>query len=66
MNAVPWAVNRLTLTAEARVHPRVSQYGICGGQIFIVICSSPSSLVFPVDIIPTWLFILICHLGDEQ
>jgi hypothetical protein len=53
-------------TTETSVHSRVSPYGIGGGQSGTRAGFPLSSLVFPVNIIPPWLFILIYHLEDEQ
>jgi hypothetical protein len=58
-------VSRRLLTAEDRVRTR-SPRGICGGQSGAGTGSSPNSLVYPVNIIPPWLSILIYHLGDEK
>jgi hypothetical protein len=40
------AVNRLPLTAEARVRTRANQCGICGGRSGSGAGFSPSSLIF--------------------
>jgi hypothetical protein len=60
------AVSRQPLTAEALVRALLSPCGICGGQ-------SGSETGFfrllrfsPVNIIPPSLFILACHMGDDQ
>jgi hypothetical protein len=50
------------LTTEAWVSP----CGICSEQSGTGTGFSVSSSVFPVNIIPPWLSILIYHLGDEQ
>jgi hypothetical protein len=60
------AVSRPPLAAEAWVHARVSPCGMCGGQSGIGTGLSPSSSVFPVNIIPPWLSIVVYHLGDKQ
>jgi hypothetical protein len=64
--AMAQAVSRRPLIAEARVCARVSSCGVYGGQ-------SGTETVFlefvgfhPVSIIPPWLSMLICHLGNEQ
>jgi hypothetical protein len=59
------AVRRQHLTAEARIRPQVSPCEICGEQSGTGRGFSPSSSVFPVNIIPPWLSILIYHLEDE-
>jgi hypothetical protein len=56
------AVSRLPLTAESRFRAWVNPCGICGtGTGF-----SPSSSVFPVNIIPPSFSMLTYHPGDEQ
>jgi hypothetical protein len=45
--AMPQAVSRRPLTAEARVRYRVSQCGICGGQSGTGTAFSPSTSGFP-------------------
>jgi hypothetical protein len=56
------AVSRRPLISEARVCP----CGICDGQSGTGAGSSPSSSVFPVNIIPPLLSMSTYHLGDEQ
>jgi hypothetical protein len=65
-NAMAQTVSCQPLTTEARVHPHINPCGICGGQSSTGTGFSTSSSVFPVNIIPPWLSILICHLRDEQ
>jgi hypothetical protein len=60
------AVSHRLLTADARVRTRVNQRVIFGGQNNTVANFFPSFSVSPVSIIPPWLSMLICHLGDEQ
>jgi hypothetical protein len=60
------AVSCQPLTMEARVHTWVNPCGICGGYSGTGTGFSPSSLVFPVSIVPPWLFILTYNLGDDQ
>jgi hypothetical protein len=62
--AMAQAVSRRPLTAEARVSSRVNLCGICGRQSGIGTGFSPSSSVFPVNIIPPSLS--NSYLGDEQ
>jgi hypothetical protein len=52
---VTQAVGRRPLTAEAGVDALVSPCGICGGQSGTETGFSPSSLGFPVNIIPPLL-----------
>jgi hypothetical protein len=59
------AVNRWPLTSETQFHARVSPFGNCGGQSGPGIGFCPSSSVFRVSFIPSWLSVLIYHLGDE-
>jgi hypothetical protein len=59
------AVSCWLLTVEAQVRARVSPRGICGGQSHSRVGVSLSSLVFPCQLIPLWLSILIYYLGDE-
>jgi hypothetical protein len=56
------AVSSRPLIAEARILARVSPV-ICGGQIGTGTGFSPSFSLFPVIIIPPWLFVLIFHWG---
>jgi hypothetical protein len=58
------AFSRRTLTADARVRARFVVCGICGGQCGTETGFTPSYSVFPVNIIPPWLFILTNHLRD--
>jgi hypothetical protein len=60
------AVRRLPLTAESRFRAWVNPCGIFGTKSVTVIGFSRSFSVFPVNIIPSSLSILIYHLGDEQ
>lgn len=53
-------VCRWHLTAEARVS---RPCGICGRQSASGTGFSPNSLVFPVNVIPPWLSILILIMG---
>jgi hypothetical protein len=60
------AVSRLPLTAEARGFARINPCGICRvqsgtGTGFLWVLP-----LFPANIIPPWLSVLIYHLGDEQ
>jgi hypothetical protein len=54
-----------TLTVEARVHALVTVgfvvHKVALRQVFLRVLQLP-----PVNIITTWLSILICHVGDEQ
>jgi hypothetical protein len=50
------AVSRRSLTAEARVRSRVGPCGICGYQRGTGTVFSPSTLVFPVNFIPSVLY----------
>jgi hypothetical protein len=50
--AVAQAVSRRPLTAEARVRARVGLRGICGGQSGTGTGFSPSTSVFPCQLIP--------------
>jgi hypothetical protein len=54
------------LTAEAWVRARFSSFAICGGQSSIVTGFCSSSSVFPCNIIPPWLSILIYLLDVQQ
>jgi hypothetical protein len=45
---------------------QVSPCLICGEQSGTGIGLSPSSSGSPVNVIPPWLCILLCRLGDEQ
>jgi hypothetical protein len=56
------AVSRRPLTAEARVRPRVSPCGICGGQSGTGTGFSPRVLTFsPVNSIPP-----VLHYSEKQ
>jgi hypothetical protein len=57
---MPWC------NAEAWIRDWVSPTGIYGGQRVTETSFSLSSSVFPVNIIPPWVAILIYHLVDEQ
>jgi hypothetical protein len=48
--AMAQAVSRRSLTAEARVRSRVSQFGICGGQSGTGTGFSPPYFGFPLSI----------------
>jgi hypothetical protein len=63
--AMAQAVSRWPLTAEAWFRARFNPCGICGRQSGPGTGFSPSSSVFPVNIIPLSLS-NPCHLGDEQ
>jgi hypothetical protein len=60
------AVSRRSLIGEARVCVWVSPYGICVGQNGTGTDSSPSSPVFPANLIPPRLSMLMYHLADEK
>jgi hypothetical protein len=62
---VAQTVSRRPLTAESRVRIRVSPCGICGGRSGSGTGLSPTSSVFPVNIIPLSFFLLIYNLVDE-
>jgi hypothetical protein len=57
------AVSGRPVTAEDLVRVRVSPCGICGVQSDTGTGFSPSSSVFPVNIIPPWLSILVSYAG---
>jgi hypothetical protein len=52
--------------AEIEVREHVSPCGICGGQSGTGTDFFPIYLVFPVNIIPPLLSMLIYYLGDKQ
>jgi hypothetical protein len=60
------AVSHRPFTAETLVSGQFGTCGICGGQIGTRTGSSPNSSVSPVNMIPSWLSILLYHLGNEQ
>jgi hypothetical protein len=60
------AVSRRPLTTEAQVRARVSPCGICVGQRGTGKGFCPSCSVSSVNIIPSWLSIIIYHLENEQ
>jgi hypothetical protein len=60
------AVSRRPLTAEDRVHARVSSCGICGGQIVTGTGFLRVLRFSLVSIIPPWLSRIVYHLRDEQ
>jgi hypothetical protein len=62
-SALSQAVTSRPLTTEALVRALVNLCGIYGRQSVPVTGLSRSSSVFPVSIIPPWLFILIFHWG---
>lgn len=64
--AIAQAVSRRFLSAEAIVHASVSPCGICGGLSGTGAGSFWSPSVFPVDIIPPLLLILLYHLRNGQ
>jgi hypothetical protein len=64
--AVAQAVGHRRLTAEVWVRAQFCPCGIFGVLNGIETGFSPNSSVFPVNIIPPWLSILIHHLGDGQ
>jgi hypothetical protein len=69
--AMAQAVSRWPVTAETRVRVRVDPCGICGGQSGTRAGFSPSSSVFPVNIIPPLLHIHlsppyeVCDSSDQ-
>jgi hypothetical protein len=60
------AVSRWPLTTDSRVRVRVTPCGICDEHSGVGTGFPPSSSVCPCLIIPSWLFTLVCDLGDEQ
>jgi hypothetical protein len=59
------AISCQPLTTEAQVRAHVSHVGFVVDEVALGQVSFPSS-VFPVNIILSWLSILIYCLGDEQ
>jgi hypothetical protein len=51
--------SRLPLTTEARIRSPVGLCGICGGRSVIGTGFTQTSWVFPVNVIPPWLSVLI-------
>jgi hypothetical protein len=63
--AMAQAISCQPLTPEAQVRAHVSHVGFVVDEVALGQVSFRSS-VFPVNIIPLWLSILIYCLGDEQ
>jgi hypothetical protein len=57
-------VSRRPLTTETQVRARMSRIWIRVEQNGTGTDISPSSSVFPVNIIPPWISILVYHRGD--
>jgi hypothetical protein len=64
--AISQAISRRPLTAETRVHARVSSCGICGGQIVTGTGFLRVLRFSLVNVIPPWLSRIVYHLGHEQ
>jgi hypothetical protein len=60
------AISHRAVTVETWVCTQVDPCGIVADKSGTGTGFCPSSLVFPVKIIPQWLFILIYHLGCEK
>jgi hypothetical protein len=59
------AVSRRPLTAEARVHDRIS-VGFLLDKVALERVFVKVIRFSPVGIIPPWLSVFIYHVGDEQ
>jgi hypothetical protein len=57
------AAGRRPLTADVQVRARVSLCGICVIQSGNGTGFSPSSSIYPVNIVPPWLSLLMYHVG---
>jgi hypothetical protein len=57
------AAGRRPLTADVQVRARVSLCRICVIQSGTGTGFSPSSSIYPVNIVPPWLSLLMYHVG---